>query len=125
MKEERKYYSRYHIVRGHETLWRGDPSEAGSQFRQVLITSDEFNWTVGTFQVYALEGIGKGIQDGKFSGTEEGTKLLFDQEFQGLDTAGKKFEQIVNESVAAGFKSFTFVDDMMLQAKLNRKKQGY
>ena len=34
---------------------------------RVVITSPEWNSTAGVFQVYALEGTGNGIADGKFS----------------------------------------------------------
>ena len=38
--------------------------EDESKFRQVVVTSDEFNSTLGTFQVYILEGTGKELRTG-------------------------------------------------------------
>jgi hypothetical protein len=78
MEKERKIYSRYVFNRGLQTLWKGDAAKAGSQFRSIAITSDEFNSTQGIFQVLALEGIGRGIKDGKFAGSKDDPKVLFD-----------------------------------------------
>jgi hypothetical protein len=122
MANERKHYARYFIVRGHQALWKGDPAENGTQFRQVAITSDEFNSTLGTFQVYALEGTGKGIRDGKFAKPDEEPKVLFDGDFQGFDAAAKKFKQIVEEAIANGFKQVTLMDEMEFQMKLKGAK---
>jgi hypothetical protein len=59
-----------------QTLWKGDASVAGSLFRSIAITSDEFNSTQGTFQILA-EGLGKGVHDGKFAGSDtEGFKRI-------------------------------------------------
>ena len=76
--KEQKVYSRYIFNRGLQTLWKGDTAVAGSQFRSVAITSDEFNSTQGTFQVFALEGVGRGIRDGKFAGSEADPKMFKD-----------------------------------------------
>ena len=61
MAKERKTYARYIYNRGLQTFWKGDAANAGSRFRSIAIASDQFNSTEGTFQVYALEGVGKGI----------------------------------------------------------------
>src|SRR5208337_5124489 len=103
MAKARKHYSRYYIVRGDQTLWKGDPAEKGSQFRQFLITSNEFNSTLGTFQVYGLEGTGNGIQNGKFATSDDEPRILFDQDFQGLEAAGKQFDDLVKQTEADGF----------------------
>jgi len=95
MEKERKIYSRYVFNRGLQTLWKGAAGKTGSQFRSIAITSDEFNSTRGIFQVLALEGFGEGIQDGKFSGSKDDPKVLFDNVFRGLDEAGKKFDELV------------------------------
>jgi hypothetical protein len=116
--ENRKHYARYYIVRGHQALWKGDPAENGAQFRQVAITSNEWNSTQGTFQVYALEGTGKGIRDGKLAVSSEDPKVLFDGDFQGLDAAGEKFDQIIKEAQAQGFRLVTLIDELKFQAKL-------
>lgn len=55
MKKDRKPYARYFIVRGRQAPWKGDPAEDGSQFRQVVITSDEFNSTEEHFRFMQLK----------------------------------------------------------------------
>ncbi len=122
MQKERKPYARYYIVRGHQALWKGDPAEDGSQFRQVVITSNEFNSTQGTFQLYALEGTGKGIQNGKLTVSEDDPHVLIDHDFKGLDSAGKKFTQVVKDAIANGYKPITLMDEMEFQAKLSGMK---
>ena len=107
---ERKIYARYIFNRGLQTLWKGDAAEAGSQFRSVVLTSDNFNWTIGIFQVYALEGVGKGIQNGKFAGSDNNPKLIFDKDFDGLDAAAKKFNELVDEAKHEEFEPITFMD---------------
>ncbi len=116
--EKRKHYARYYIVRGHQALWKGDPSESGAQFRQVAITSNEWNSTQGIFQVYGLEGTGKGIVGGKLAVSDNDPAILFEGDFQGLDAAGKKFQQMVQEAQAQGFKPVTLMDELQFQAKL-------
>jgi len=118
MQKERKPYARYYIVRGHQALWRGDPAEKGSRFRGFAITSNEFFSTTGTFQVYGLEGTGEGIRDGKLATSESEPTVLFDEDFQGLDGAGKKFDELLKQSRAEGFKPVTLLDEMAFQAKL-------
>lgn len=118
MAKARKHYSRYYIVRGDQTLWKGDPAEKGSQFRQFLITSNEFNSTLGTFQVYGLEGTGNGIQNGKFATSDDEPRILFDQDFQGLEAAGKQFDDLVKQTEADGFGRMTFWDMLEFEAKL-------
>jgi hypothetical protein len=118
MAKARKHYSRYYIVRGDQTLWKGDPAEKGSQFRQFLITSNEFNSTLGTFQVYGLEGTGNGIQNGKFATSDDEPRILFDQDFQGLEAAGKRFDDLVKQTEADGFGRMTFWDMLEFEAKL-------
>jgi hypothetical protein len=123
MNMDKKVYARYFIVRGNHALWKGDPAESGAHFRQVVITSDEWNSTQGIFQVYALAGTGKGIVDAKLSVSPEPT-VLFDGDFQGLDAAGEKFEQIVKEAQEQGFKSISLFDVMEFRSKLERAKGG-
>src|ERR1035438_3158039 len=98
MAEGRKVYSRYIYNRGLETFWKGDPAEAGSQYRSIVITSDQFNSTQGIFQILALEGVGKGIEGGKFAGTNGDPKVLFDKDIQDLDKASKQFKELVTEA---------------------------
>jgi len=122
MARARKHYSRYFIVRGIQTLWKGDPAETGSQFREVVITSNEFNSTLGTFQVYGLEGVGNGIQNGKFATSDDEPRVLFDQDFEGLEVAGKKFGEIIKQAQADGFEPITFRDMLEFEAKLQTSR---
>lgn len=117
MEKERKIYSRYVFNRGLQTLWKGDAAKAGSQFRSIAITSDEFNSTQGIFQVLALEGIGRGIQDGKFAGSKDDPKVLFDKDFHGLDEAGKRFDNLVLAAEQEGFKKISFLDIIDFEEK--------
>ena len=116
--EKHQHYARYYIVRGHQALWKGDPSESGAQFRQVAITSNEWNSTQGIFQVYGLEGTGRGIVDGRLAVSDSAPAVLFDGDFQCLDAAGEKFQQIVREAQEQGFRPVTLMDEMQFQAKL-------
>ena len=118
MTTERRVYSRYIFNRGLQTLWKGDAAVVGSQFRSVVITSDEFNSTQGTFQVFALEGVGRGIKDGKFAGSEAVPTVLFDQDVQGLDAAGTKFNELVADAKRQGFTPITFMDIIEFKARL-------
>jgi hypothetical protein len=122
MEQDRKFYARYYIVRAQQALWKGGPAEPGSQYRNIVITSNQFTSTQGKFQVYALEGTGKGIQDGKFAGPENEPQRIFDEDFDGLDAAVAKFEQIVKDSIDNGFTPFSLMDEMELQARLERMK---
>jgi hypothetical protein len=123
MDNKRKPYARYYIVRGHQAFWQGDPTVSGSQFRQIVITSNEFNSTQGIFQVFALEGTGKGIQDGKLSISEDGPQVLIDEDFHGLDAAGKKFKEIAEDTQKRGFKPVTLMDELEFQAKVREQKK--
>ena len=122
MEKDRKFYARYYIIRGQQALWKGGPAEHDSQYRNIVITSNQFTSTQGKFQVYALEGTGKGIQDGKFAGPENEPQLIFDEDFDGLDAAFAKFEQIVQDSLVNGFTPFSLMDEMELQARLKATK---
>jgi hypothetical protein len=118
---DRKQNARYYVVRGHLALWKGDPAVSGSKFRQILVTSNEWNSTEGVFQVYGIEGTGKGISGGKLAILDTEPICLFDGDFQGLETAGKKFDELVNLSIAEGFKPVTLIDVMEFQEKLRDK----
>jgi len=118
MARARKHYSRYYIVRGNQALWSGDPAEDGSKFRQFLITSNEFNSTVGTFQVYGLEGTGKGIRNGKLATSDEEPTMLFDEDFDGLEAASKKFGELVTKARSEGFQEMSFIELLEFEAKL-------
>lgn len=122
MEQDRKFYARYYIIRGQQALWKGGPAEQGSQYRNIVITSNQFASSEGKFQVYALEGTGKDIQDGKFAGPENEPQRIFDEDFDGFDAAVAKFEQIVKDSIDNGFTPFSLLDEMELQARLERMK---
>jgi len=51
MEQSKKHNAQYPFVRGNPALWRGDPTKKGAQFRQVVITSDQWMLTEGKFQV--------------------------------------------------------------------------
>jgi hypothetical protein len=123
MKDDRKIYSRYIFNRGLQTLWKGDASVPGSQFRSVAITSDAFNSAQAIFQVLMLEGIGDGIRDGKFGGAKGGPNVLFDTDIEGLDVAGKKFEELVSDSERQGFKKIGFMDIVEFEEKVRESKK--
>jgi len=65
-----------YIVRGVQTMWRGDAAEVGSPFREFVITSNEFNSTLGTLQVFGLDGVSSGIKDGKFAPSDAEPTVL-------------------------------------------------
>ena len=82
-----------------------------------MITSDEWFLTTAVFQVYALEGVGKGIVDGKFS-VEPTSKILFDRDVEGLDNAVKLFQDSITDAEKQGFKQLTIVDELKFQSHL-------
>jgi hypothetical protein len=123
MKDDRKIYSRYIFNRGLQTLWKGDASVPGSQFRSVAITSDAFNSTQAIFQVFMLEGIGDGIKDGKFAGTRGAPDILSDTDVEGLDVAGEKFEELVSDSERQGFRKIGFMDIVEFEEKARGSKK--
>ena len=117
MADGKKHYARYAFIRGNQALWNGDPSEKGAQFRQVVIASDEWMSDSGSFQVYALEGISNGIIEGKLSPGLNPT-VLFDGDFEGFQAAAERFDQIVTDAEARGFKKRSFIDEIEFEAKL-------
>ncbi len=118
MATAKKHYARYYIVRGLQTMWRGDAAEVGSPFREFVITSNEFNSTLGTFQVFGLEGAGGGIKDGKFAASDTEPTVLVDKDFDGLDSAVKQFNQLVTEAQQCGFKPITMMEILEFEDKL-------
>lgn len=99
----------------------GDPAVSGSKFRQILVTSNEWNSTEGVFQVYGIEGTGKGTSGGKLAILDAEPIFLFDGDFQGLEIAGKKFDELLELSLAEGFNPISVIDAMEFQAKLRDK----
>jgi hypothetical protein len=124
MATAKKHYARYYIIRGHQTMWRGDAAEPGSPFREFVITSNEFNSTLGTFQVFGLEGASGGIKDGKFAQSDAEPTVLFDKDFTGLDEAAKQFDQLVSESRELGFQPITAWDILEFEDKVRLSKQS-
>jgi hypothetical protein len=124
MATAKKHYARYFIVRGDQTMWAGDPADPGSLFRQFIITSNQFTSTLGTFQVYGLEGASGGIKDGKFAISGEEPTVLFDQDFDGLNSAATKFEELVTEAKHRGFRPWTLMDFLEFEDKARRSQQA-
>ena len=121
MAEHKTHYARYVFVRGNQSLWKGDAAQKGAQFRQVVITSDEWMLSDGKFQVYALEGIGNGIEAGKFS-TVPTPKVLFDGDFDGEKAAADKFQEIVARAESDGFRAVTLFEEMEFHEKLRSSR---
>jgi hypothetical protein len=119
---EKKIYSRYNIVRGQGTLWKGNPAQSGAAFREFLITSDDWNSTAAIFQVYAIEGISQGIMGGTLSIDHQNTKLLSDGDFNGLEAAEKKFKELVDDAMKEGFEVLSFPDHADFEQKLRESK---
>ena len=124
MATAKKHYARYYIVRGLQTMWRGDAAEAGSPFREFVITSNEFNSTLGTFQVFGLEGASGGIKNGKFAPSDAEPIVLVDNDFDGLDSALKQFNQLVTEAKQQGFTPITMMEMIEFEDKLRSSKHS-
>jgi hypothetical protein len=110
MAKERSIHARYQIVRGRTTLWRGQADEKGSQFLEIVITSNELDSTQGVFQVLALQGIGAGMVDGDLK-TEDETNILIDRDFDGLDAALREVQMITAHAESHGYKPLPTVGD--------------
>jgi hypothetical protein len=123
MPKERKIYSRYIYNRGLQTLWKGDAAVAGSKYRSIAMTSDDFNSTNAVFQVFALEGVGLGIRDGKFAGSDENPTIIADEDLNGLDAAAKKFSELVSAAEKEGFKKITFMDIIEFENNARRSRK--
>jgi hypothetical protein len=122
MDKERKPYARYCIVRELLTMWSGDAADTGSLFRQFVITSNEFTSTVGTFQLFGLEGASAGVKDGKFATSDEDPKVLFDKDFDGVESAVKHFEELVSDAKKMRFKPITTMQILEFEDKLRHSK---
>lgn len=102
---KKKHYARYVFVRGNQALWKGDASEAGAQFRQVVITSDEWMLIKGHSRSTPLEKASARASSKASLDTEPDPKLLFDRDFKGLEQAAEKFKQIIKEAEDQGFRA--------------------
>ncbi len=90
--------------------------------RSIALTLNEFNSTFGVFQVLALEGTGSGIENGKFAGPQGDPRILFDEDFQGINDAAKQFGELVKNAESRGFKMITFWDQIEFEEKLRAFK---
>jgi hypothetical protein len=120
MVSERKIYARYIYNCGLRTYWKGDASKAGSQFRSIAMTTDAFANTEAVYQVYALEGTGNGVVNGKFAGTKGDTSVIFDKDFQGMDAKAKQFAEVANDAQREGFKPIDVMDWLEFESKLSK-----
>jgi hypothetical protein len=84
-------------------------------FRTVVMTTDQFNCSVGAVQVYALEGVGKGAADGVFAGTEGDPRVIFDGDFNTLVEARAQAKQLLDEAEALGYVPWSIWDDIEVQ----------
>ena len=123
MATAKKVYARYYIVRENQTMWTDDAANPGSLFRQFVVTSNEFNSTLGIFQVLGLEGASGGIKDGKFAPSDTEPTVLFDQDFNGLDSAAQQYDQLVVDAQKRGFKPITMMEILEFEDKLRRSQQ--
>jgi hypothetical protein len=114
----KKHFARYGFIADIQALWRGDPSQAGAQFREIVMTSADWLSVSGTFQVYALSGTGNGIVNGKFFASEP--TLIFDEDVIGFEAARSRFEKAVTEALGDGFGPISFIEEMEFLAKLQQ-----
>jgi hypothetical protein len=104
MANAKKIYNRYPIVRRSKRMRRGGLAEPGSLFREFVITSHEYPpSTLGTFQVYGLQGGAGVLKDGKLVPSDEEPAVLFGKDFDDLDSATKQFDQLIAEAQQGGF----------------------
>jgi len=103
-------------------LWKGDPALSGTGFRQVVITSNDWNATEGTFQVYAVEGTGRGMAESTMAGAQE-PAVLFDSDFEGLAAAGKKFTELVADAKSRGYSVLSLFDELDFQTQLKEQSR--
>jgi hypothetical protein len=116
-------FARYYVVRGNVALWNGDPAAVGTEFRQVVVTSNQWNDARGAFQVYALKGIGDGLVEGNLSVPKDTFELLFDQDFEGFTAATDKAKALVEEYRQSGFSPHSFMDEQDFQSKVDAEKR--
>ncbi len=113
-------HGRYYFIRGLQSLWKGDPLVSGSQFREIVITSNQWNSTEGTFQTYAVECCTIGLAEATMAVSRE-PKLLFDSDFEGLEAAAKKFTELSADARAQGYSVLSLFDELDFQAPAKRR----
>ena len=116
----KKSYARHIYNRGLTVLWKGDPAGPGSLCRSIALVTDAFNSTVAQCQVYELQGVSKGIANGKFTGTEDEPALLFDQEYTTLEEAAKQLRDLTSKAEQEGFRQMTLWDQIEFEEKARR-----
>lgn len=122
MAEDKNNFARYYIVRGNQALWIGNAAENGARFRQVCITSNDWASPFGVFQVYCLQGISQGLQNGSLQvGPPE---LIFDEDFQGQADADTKFDDLVKQAEREGFRTPSQVEILEFQAKAQEQMRA-
>ena len=82
--------------------------------------TDAFNSTVAQCQVYELQGVSKGIANGKFAGTEDQPTLLFDQDYNTLEEAAKQVRELTSQAEQEGFRQTTLWDQIEFEEKARR-----
>jgi hypothetical protein len=60
--------------------------------------------------------------DGKVAGSKESPNILFDKDFDGLQTAGEKFGQLIEDAQKEGFKPISIWDELDFQSRQAQSK---
>jgi hypothetical protein len=119
----KKNYARYIYNRGLVVLWKGDPAEAGAIHRSIALVTDAFNSIDSRCQVYELEGVGKGVTDGKFAGTEGEPTVRFDKDFDRLEEGAAQGKALVKQAEAEGFRQMTIWDQIEFEERARKALQ--
>jgi len=119
---EEKRFAKHSFFRRIQALWIGNPAKNGARFREAGMTSDDWMSPFGAFQVYCVQADSHGLVDG---GLRTGPpELLFDADFQDQVEADRKFEELVREAEAEGFRVPTMIDIIDFQAKAQEQKRA-
>jgi hypothetical protein len=59
----------------------------------------------------------------KFAPSDTEPTVLFDQDFNGLDSAAKQFDQLIADAQQRGFKPITMMEILEFEDKLRRSQQ--
>ncbi|HTA22836.1 MAG TPA: hypothetical protein VK763_04835 [Terriglobales bacterium] len=120
---KKRIYSRYHINRGNTALWNGDPTEPGSTFRQIIITSDDWNSTAAIFQVLSLQGTSKGLKDSGLAIDDNEVEVLFDEDRHGLKSATDKASELIKQAEHEGFSRLSIFELAEYEEKVRQSKK--
>lgn len=121
--QEKKPFSRYIYICGNVAMWAGDPATPDTPFVQVVITSNGHDEIYGTYQTYAVKGIGDGIVEGKLSIPKDTFQLVSDGDFVGLKSASEHADALVREYELQGFKVTTQLSEMRFQEQMSAQRQ--